>query len=116
MPENYEFIIDLTEETEEPIILEIPEEEPITMELITGNYEVYNDWIEETLTGTIDGSNKVFTTQHNYKSGTTRVFINGLKQKLGVGYSETDSNEITFSESPSAVGFIDELIINYIKE
>ncbi|MEW6039931.1 MAG: hypothetical protein AB1633_00220 [Elusimicrobiota bacterium] len=116
MPENYEFVIDLTEETEEPVVLEVPADEPITLEAITGDVSINNDWIEETLVGVIDGVNKIFTTINNYKSGSTRIFINGLKQKRGIHYTESGPKEITFSEAPSNNGFNDELIINYIME
>ena len=115
MPEIDEYIIDLSA-VEEPVELEIPEDEPITLEAVTGDVSINNDWIEETLTGTIYGVNKIFTTQNNYQSGKTRVFINGLKQKLGVGYTESGPKEITLSEAPSNSGFNDELIINYIME
>jgi len=110
-----DYIIDLSA-VEEPVTIEVPADDPITLEAVPGDVTINNDWIEETLIGTIDGVNKVFTTQNNFQSGKTRVYINGLKQKLGVGYTETGSNQITFSEAPSNNGFNDELIINYIME
>ena len=71
------------------------------------------DPVEEILTGVIDGVNKIFTTANNFKAGSTKVFKNGLKQVLGVHYTETDTNEITFVDAPDAIGFEDILIINY---
>lgn len=115
MAEIDELIIDLSA-VDEPVNLEVPADEPITLEAITGDVAINNDWIEEQLTGTINGINKIFTTQNNYQSGKTRVFINGLKQQLGVGYTESGPKEITFSDAPSNNGFNDVLIINYIME
>ena len=71
------------------------------------------DPVEEILTGVIDGVNKVFTTSDNYKSGSTKIWRNGLKQLSGTHYSETGVNEITFVDAPDAIGFEDILIINY---
>lgn len=115
MPEIDEYIIDLSA-VEEPVEIESPQDDPLKLDFISGGIEYYNDWIEEKLSGVIDGENTVFTTLNNYKSGSTRVFINGLKQTQGTSYVESGNRIITFSEPPSANGFEDELIINYIKE
>lgn len=65
----------------------------------------------EVPSGTVDGSNTVFTTASNYLSGTTALYLNGLRQTLNSSYSETGSDEITFSSAPQVS---DEIIIDYI--
>lgn len=65
----------------------------------------------EVPSGTVDGSNTVFTTASNYQSGTTALYLNGLRQKLGSSYNETDDAEITFTAAPQVS---DEIIIDYI--
>lgn len=65
------------------------------------------------LTGAIDGINTVFSTLYPFKPESTILFVNGQKQKLGVDYSETGENEITFTEAPKNTEFIDSLEILY---
>jgi len=54
----------------------------------------------EALTGTQNGSNEVFTTTDNYISGTTVLWRNGLREVLGVGYTESGAGQITFTTAP----------------
>lgn len=54
----------------------------------------------ETLSGTVDGVNTVFTTSFNFISGSTAIYHNGMRQQLGDDYTETGPNEITFSYAP----------------
>lgn len=54
----------------------------------------------ETFTGTVDGTNTVFTTASNFIAGSTQVYHNGMRQQLGDDYTETGPNEITFSVAP----------------
>jgi hypothetical protein len=68
-----------------------------------------------TLAGDIDNINCIFTTGDNFMAGSTIVFVNGLKQKLNVDYTESGDNEITFTEAPTNIGFDDNLEIIYIK-
>lgn len=65
--------------------------------------------------GVQNGINKVFQTSHNFVSGSTQVFLNGLRQFKGSDkhYTETGSNEITFIEAPVSD---DDIIIDYIKD
>ncbi|MFZ5988553.1 MAG: hypothetical protein ACOYWZ_15705 [Bacillota bacterium] len=71
---------------------------------------VYN----ELPSGVINGTNKIFTTINNFITGTTRVFLNGLRQQKGDGkdYIESGVNEITFTDAP-VTGDI--LVIDYNK-
>ncbi len=87
----------------------------VSFQVNTGSVNI-NILQTETLIGTIDNVNKIFTTINNFKKNSSQVFINGLRQTLESHYTESGANEITFSEAPSNVGFQDELIINYIKE
>lgn len=71
-----------------------------------GATQVFN----EVPTGSINSSNTVFTTASPFATGTTRVFLNGIRQILGTDYTETDTDEITFTSAPFTG---DTLIIDY---
>jgi hypothetical protein len=71
-----------------------------------GATQVFN----EVPTGSINSSNTVFTTAGDFETGTTRVYLNGIRQKLSTDYTETDTDEITFTVAPTTG---DELIIDY---
>lgn len=60
------------------------------------NSPVFN----ESLTGVKDGVNTVFTTANAYQAASTRVYRNGLREYLNVGYSESGAGQITFDEPP----------------
>ena len=71
------------------------------------------EWsINEVPSGIINGSNTIFTTAHNFVSGTTQIYWNGLRQIITYSYSETGANQITFTDAPRS-GTI--LMIDYIK-
>lgn len=72
----------------------------IFLAITAGTSATSNDITNEVLTGTVNGINTVFTTTFNFSSGSTRVFINGIRQLIGVDYTETGVNEITFSSAP----------------
>lgn len=65
-------------------------------------------------TGVQDGVNKVFTLPTAYKSGSTRVYLNGQRLKKGSGndYTESSTTQITFEDAPKAT---DVIIIDYVK-
>lgn len=71
--------------------------------------EVYNEFP----TGVIDGINTVYTTVNDFEPDTTRLYLNGIRQRLGADYLETGLNEITFDEPPVV---LDGLIIDYVKD
>jgi hypothetical protein len=59
------------------------------------------DWVfNETLTGTIDGSNAMFSTAFNYVSQSVTVYINGVKGSHGNDYSLVGINQVLFADSP----------------
>jgi len=69
---------------------------------ILERYSRANTYItNEAPTGTINGTNTVFTTANNFVSGTTQVYRDGqLLVGGGADYTETDVNEITFITAP----------------
>jgi hypothetical protein len=64
------------------------------------------------IVGARDGVNTNFSTALNFKSGTTRVYLNGQRLTLGVGYDyvEVGLNQISLEYSPL---ISDRLIIEY---
>lgn len=52
------------------------------------------------LTGDLNNINLIFTTSTNFSSGTTQIYLNGLRQSLGSDYIESLNNTITFTEAP----------------
>jgi hypothetical protein len=65
----------------------------------------------ETPTGVQNGVNTVFTTAQVFLLGSTAVYRNGLREHLGVGYTETNTTTITFTTAPLAS---DVLTVDYI--
>lgn len=50
-----------------------------------------------------DGSKTVFTLSNGYEpgNGTLHVYINGVRQEVSYGYTETDANTVTFDSAPA---------------
>lgn len=69
---------------------------------------VYN----EVPTGTQNATNLIFTTAHTFVVGSTKLYRNGLRLKIGNGndYLESNSNRITFINPPFPT---DNLLIEY---
>ena len=57
-----------------------------------------------TLSGGIDGSNKVFNTSEIFYMGFGDLYLNGVKQFRGVDYKENSSNQIEFLGTPPETG------------
>lgn len=53
----------------------------------------------ETLTGAIDGVNTVYTTTGAYRTGSTAVYLNGLRE---YHYAESGASEVTLEDPPIA--------------
>lgn len=68
-----------------------------------------------TPTGTVNGSNVVFTIADLVISGTEEVFKNGVLQVATVDYTITyaATTTITFTVAPNSVDYIDNLMVNY---
>lgn len=77
-----------------------------------GNLSIVID--NETPGGSINNINVNFTTYYNYKPGTTKIWLNGIRQREGIGYDyiENGTNSIVYG-SPPMVG--DTLTIDYTK-
>ena len=74
---------------------------------------LYTDY-DSTVSGLRNSINKVFTTSFSFVSGSTKVYVNGLRYTPGASYDyqETGSNQITFTNAPDSG---DLLIIEYTK-
>jgi len=66
------------------------------------------------VTGLRNSSNKVYTLTNNYQTGTTKVYVNGVRYSPGVGndYTESAANQITFTNAPDSGDII---LVDYIK-
>lgn len=65
----------------------------------------------ETLTGTRNGTNLVFATANPYRTASTAVYRNGLREMRGVGYTESAASEITFTTAPEST---DDITVDYL--
>lgn len=65
----------------------------------------------ETPIGVKDGVNLVFEVVYPFVPGTTAVYLNGLREFPGDGYTESAPNMIVFDEAPSA---LDKVTVDYI--
>lgn len=75
------------------------------------------DEVREVAIGTIDGSNKVFTSSVDFEASTLKVFLNGQLVELGADreYTITDTNEVTMTDSPKIeLGSGDVITLIYI--
>ncbi len=59
------------------------------------------DHIGEVPTGSVNGSNTVFTTAASYVGSTISVYVNGIRQKKTTDYTESSATTITFTTAPS---------------
>jgi hypothetical protein len=66
------------------------------------------------ITGLRNGVNKVYTLTNNFLSGSTHVYVNGIRYTPGGGYDYTESaaNQITFTTAPDSGDLI---TVDYIK-
>lgn len=69
---------------------------------------------DSAITGLRDSSNKVYTLTQNYQSGTTKVYVNGVRYSPGASndYTESGANQITFTNAPDSGDLI---LVDYIK-
>lgn len=66
------------------------------------------------LTGTLNGTNLIFTTPSNFVTNSTRLYLNGIRQRISASYdyTETGVNEITFVVAPISG---DSLLVDYVE-
>jgi hypothetical protein len=62
------------------------------------------------LTGAVNGTNKLFTTSHNFIALSPHVYLNGVRQFRGEDYSEQGVNQIYFNTAPFSG---DKIIVDY---
>lgn len=70
----------------------------------------------ETPTGTINGTNKVFSVTKIFIAESASVFLNGLKQRIGVSNDYVEDaglQSITFEVAPKNIGFTDTIEVMY---
>ena len=67
--------------------------------------------VGEVLSGVKDGVNAVFTTESGYRTGTTAVYRNGLREVRGVGYTESGPATVSFTTAPLST---DDISIDYV--
>lgn len=70
--------------------------------------------LNETPSGVIDGVNVDFTVAFDFISTKIAIYLNGIRQQLGVGndFEETGTNQISFAYAPVSG---DTIIADYIK-
>jgi hypothetical protein len=88
-----------------------PQWSVISGSIISDGFQIDYD---SNVSGLRDSSNKVFTVSVNFVSGSTRVFVNGLRYSNGLSYdyTETGTNQITFTNAPDNGDLI---IVEYLK-
>jgi hypothetical protein len=88
-----------------------PQWSVISGSIISDGFQIDYD---SNVSGLRNSSNKVFTVSVNFVSGSTRVFVNGLRYTNGASYdyTETGTNQITFTNAPDSGDLI---IVEYIK-
>lgn len=66
------------------------------------------------ISGLRNSSNKVYTLTNPYRSGTTKVYVNGVRYSPGADndYTESAANQITFTNAPDSGDLI---LVDYIK-
>lgn len=71
--------------------------------------------VGEVPTGAVNGFNATFTVATSFRFGSTRLYLNGVRQKLGAGndYVENGTaNSVTFAVAPRPGDFV---IIDYFR-
>lgn len=67
--------------------------------------------VGESMTGVRDGFNLTFTTVSDFRSNSTAVFRNGLREQIGSCYTESPPRTIIFDEAPWSTDY---LSVDYI--
>lgn len=77
--------------------------------MISGSNSTVSD---ETPAGTVNGSTVLFTAARGYIANTMRVWINGVRQKRGIHFTETNPSTGTFTMSDAPLTG-DDIMIEY---
>lgn len=81
-----------------------------------GDMLLANYIVDEPLSGTVNGTNTVFTFANAVVTNKEMIFLNGAKQRRGVDYTMTNSTTATFTTAPTADGGTDYLDATYFKQ
>lgn len=76
-------------------------------DLLAASADLYHVWNEASVSVT----STRYSLQYDYIASSLRVYVNGLRMEESVDYTETASNEITFSSAPSGAIFIDYVLL-----
>lgn len=71
--------------------------------------------VSETPSGTPDGVRKIFGTSYVFRTGSTKLYLNGVRQREGPGNDYVEDlgrNSVTFVVAPLS---LDVLLIDYLK-
>ena len=72
--------------------------------------------LDETPIGIVDNTNKLFNTINSYRPNSLSVYLNGLKLKRGLDFTELGNDQFEFIEAPSNEGSVlDTVTVDYIK-
>lgn len=84
------------------------------MEEEGGGGDIGENVFGEVPAGAVNGANANFTTANNFVVGSTRVFLNGLRQRRGgtYDYTEEGDNGVSFNDPPQTS---DTILVDYIK-
>ena len=85
------------------------------MGILKGGVSTTESIVDETVTGSINGINTVFTTSDLYIAGSLTIFLNGLQQAKPGDYSETTSSSFTFINAPIGGANPDIITARYVK-
>ena len=83
---------------------------------INSNFIILNTWDiwNEDLSAQITGSNLIFTTVFPFVTGTLRVYVDGLRQRLTTNYTVSGSQIFIFAAGTAPVSGQD-VIVDYRK-
>lgn len=73
---------------------------------------IQQDSINAHVVGVINGTNNNFTTNRSFISGTSKVYVNGIRQELGFHYVESGTTQIVFID-PYTPRVNERIIIDY---
>ena len=67
----------------------------------TNKFDATVEYVNQSVTGAINGVNKIYTTPTTYVAGSLEVFRNGVLQVPGTDYTETTDTTFTFVTAPT---------------
>ena len=84
------------------------------LSVLAAQQQTQKPWVNgEVPTGDLDGTNVLFSTFYDFVPGTTSVFVNGLREALGVTYTEQAPNTLELS---APLISDDDILVTYQRE